>query len=288
MRKILILPVIGLLVLSIHPAKGSQSNWAAVRLITQGYRNVSSLVEASITFVKTFDPDPGDAIHVISGLESRDFDELAVRLQSSGGTYAYLLEVWTRRGGTWRKTLEYSYNDGNQGEIIIDPYAFDSINYNDGSLHRIIYNHTANRREMTLYSVHSPSVNSVERSIGVASEQGGYVDLYFSAHLDQDFGGSGANDAYLFGARIGSASPHYCTAKQGIRDQGDTYDFTGYGTPLTVNAAHFTESGFVSDGETNGAPYPPAADVDSTHVPTAAEVSVFTVSFQSTADPDFS
>jgi hypothetical protein len=140
---------------------------------------------------------------------------------------------------------------------------------------------------MTLYSVHSPTVNSVERSIGIAVEQGGYVDLYFTAHLDQDLGGSVTNDVYLFGARIGSTSPHYCTAKQGIRDQGDTYDFTLYGGSNPTNAGLFNESGFVSDGETGGAPYPLDSDVDSTNLPTATDMGSFTVSFQSSADPDF-
>jgi hypothetical protein len=36
---------------------------------------------------------------------------------------------------------------------------------------------------MTVYSQHSPAVNSVTASIGLAREEGGYVDLYFSTHL---------------------------------------------------------------------------------------------------------
>jgi hypothetical protein len=102
---------------------------------------------------------------------------------------------------------------------------------------------------MTVYSQHSPAVNSVTASIGLAREEGGYVDLYFSTHLDTSLGGVASNDAYLFGARIEKTSPHGCTAKQGLRDQGDSYDFTIYGGANRANNGHSAESGFVEDGQ---------------------------------------
>ena len=94
------------------------------------------------------------------------------------------------------------------------------------------------------------------------------------------------NDAYLFGARIAKAAPHRCTAKQGRLDQGDSYNFTIFGA-TSPNNGHFDESGFVEDNQGPDGVYPPALDVDKSNLPTVAEMSGASVSFQSTTDPDF-
>jgi hypothetical protein len=182
--------------------------------------------------------------------------------------------------------MEYSYDDASSGQIVFSPYAFDS-SYSSGRLNRIEFAHGASIREMTVFSQHAPSLNTVTASIGLAREQSGYVDLYFSAHLDTDHGGDAINDAYLFGARIEEASPHLCTAKQGICDQDDPYSFTLYGAANPVNNGHFDESGFVADGQSSDGGYPAASSVDPANLPTSSAVSAVSVSFQSTADPDF-
>jgi hypothetical protein len=287
MKKLLTITVLLVMLFSVNISKGAEIHWGSVRTIVQAYRDICTLVESSITFINTYNPSPGSALHVTSGLDGKDFEECAVKLSNSTGGYAYLLEVWTKRGGTWYKGMEYNYNDGNSGEIILNPYAFDSINYTDGSLHRIVFNHSTKQKDMTVYSVHSPAVNTVERSIGTATEVVGFVDLYFTAHLNQDFDVSGTNDAYLFGARISTVSPYYCTAKQGICDQGATYDFTAYGIPHGLNAGLFTNSGFIDDGKAGGGNYSPESNVVSSNLPSATIVNGFTVSFQSVADPDF-
>ncbi|UCF97393.1 MAG: hypothetical protein JSV89_19795 [Spirochaetaceae bacterium] len=221
----------------------------------QGYRNVTALVESSLALINTFHPSPGTAVHITSGLGAADFDEIALKLSINGGTYAYLLEVWTRRSGIWAKAMEYAYDDANAGQIVFSPHAFDST-YSSGSLHKIEFNHSLSNREMTVYSQHSPAVSSVTASIGLAQEEGGHVDLYF-------------------------------TAKQGLRDQGDPYDFTLFGAANPANNGHFDQNGFDADGQIDDGSYPAESEVDPANLPTSAEVNGAGVSFQSIADPDF-
>jgi hypothetical protein len=286
MRKWLPFVLVLLFIFSANYLAADESLWSGFRAIVQGYRNVTTLVESALNLINTFDPAPGTAVHITSGLGGSDFDELAIKLSSSGGTYSYLLEVWTKRGAVWSKAMEYAYDDGNSGQIVFSPHAFDS-SYSSGSLHRVVFNHSSSIREMTVYSQHSPAVNSVSASIGVASDDGDYVDLYFSAHLDTSYGGTASNDAYLFGALIGKTSPHSCTAKQGLRDQGATYDFTLFGATNPANNGHFDETGFVEDGQSTDGIYPAASSVDPANLPTSVEVGAISIGFQSTSDPDF-
>jgi hypothetical protein len=287
MRRAVIVLLVLMLLLPAAVLTAEEALWTGFRNIVQGYRNVTALVESALALINTYNPKPGTAIHITSGLASRDFEELALKLAASGGAYAYLLEVWTKRGDVWSKAMEYSYDNASSGQIVFSPWAFDDAHLS-GSLHRVEFQHTASVREMTVHSQHAVSVNNVTTSIGVATEQSGYVDLYFTAHLDQSFGGDGGTqDAYLFGARIGQASPHLCTAKQGLRDQGDAYDFTLFGAANPANNGHFDENGFMEDGQSADGIYPAAASVDASKLPTSAEVSAVSVSFQSTADPDF-
>jgi L-ribulose-5-phosphate 3-epimerase UlaE len=74
-----------------------ESLWAGFRAIVQGYRNVTALVESSLNLINTYKPSPGTAVQFTSGLDAADFDELAIKLSSSGVTSSYLLEVWTKR-----------------------------------------------------------------------------------------------------------------------------------------------------------------------------------------------
>ncbi len=286
MRKLIPFILILLFILSANSLAADESLWDGFRAIVQGYRNVTALVEGALTLVNTYNPVPGTAVHIQSGLGAADFDELAIKLSDSGGIYTYLLEVWTKRGAFWMKAMEYAYDDASSGQIVFSPYAFDS-SYSSGSLHKIVFCHSSSTRQMTVYSQHSPAVSSVTASIGLGREQGGYVDLYFSAHLDTSFGGTGSDDAYLFGARIEKASPHRCTAKQGLRDQGDAYDFTVFGAANPANVGHFEETGFIADGQSTDGSYPAASNVDPANLPTSAEVSAVSVSFQATTDPDF-
>jgi hypothetical protein len=262
--------------------------WNGVRPIVQGYRNMTAVVEACLALVNAYRPQPGTAVHITSGLGAYDFTELAIKLSESGGTYAYLLEVWTKRGATWSKAMEYSYDDASAGQIVFSPYAFSMI-YTEGSLHRIEFQHSPSLRQMKVYSYHPTAVNNVTFSIGLAREAGDYVDVYVTANLDNSspIGGTGTLDAYLFGARIAKASPHLCTAKQGRLDQGDAYDFTLFGVANPANNGHFDENGFVEDGQSTDGSYPAASSVDKANLPTAAEMSAASVSFLSTADPDF-
>lgn len=286
MRRMTMIGLMLAFLLSATVLMADEALWTGLRNIVQGYRNVTALVESALALVNTYHPQPETSVHVTSGLGGRDFEELALELSASGGAYTYLLEVWTKRGAVWSKAMEYSYDDASSGQIVFSPYAFDGT-YPSGSLHRVEFQHGA-VRQMTVYSQHAAAVNNVLSSIGVATEDGGYVDLYFTAHLDQSFGGAGGTaDAYLFGARIGKESPHRCTAKQGLRDQGDAYDFTRFGAANPANNGHFDETGFVEDGMGTDGLYPAASSVDASNLPTSAEVSVVSVGFQSTADPDF-
>ncbi len=269
--------------------KADEAAWAPVRIIVQGYRNVSALVEASLALINAYHPEPGTAVHITSGLGGWDFTELAVKLTASGGTYAYLLEVWTKRGVTWYKALEYCYDDASAGQIVFHPYAIDSINYQSGNMHRVEFQHGVSQRQMTLYSEYASHVSGATASIGVATEQGDYVDIYFTAHLDTSYGGGGALDAYLFGARIAKAVPYRCTAKQGLYDQGGSYDFKLYAPAVEVpaNNGHFDQTGWVEDAQSTDGSYPAAADIVSSKLPSSAQVSIVDVNFASIADPDF-
>jgi hypothetical protein len=105
--------------------------------------------------------------------------------------------------------------------------------------------------------------------------------IYTSAILTPAWGAA-TNYAYLFGARIAKATPHLCTAKQGLRDQEDTYDFTLFGGANLANNGHFdATTGFVEDGQSTNGIYPAASDVVTGNLPTSAEVSGASVSFQS-------
>jgi hypothetical protein len=289
MRRLFVVITLLFLLFSYNLLNAAEANWSSVRAIVKGYRDINALVENIVTIVNTYNPSPGSTLRITGGLDAYDFDQLAVKLSNGTGGHEYFLEVWTQRGGTWIKGMEYSYDDEYSGMIIFKPFAFDSVNYSEGSLHRIVFSHTASRREMTVYSAHSPAVSSIEKSIGTASEEGGYVDLYFTAHLNTNLAGTAANDAYLFGARIKTASPYYCTAKQGVHDQGAAYDFTAYGVAHGFNAGLFqnTGPGFVNDGQSGGGNYPLESEVTPVNLPTAAMVNAVTVAFQSEAGPSF-
>jgi hypothetical protein len=284
MRKSIIIICMGL-VLTAPVVMANENDWTSFRNIVQGYRDITKLVETSLALINAYHPKPGTAVHITSGLGAADFDELAVKLSAVSGAYAYFLEVWTRRSGTWYKAMEFSYNDGNSGKIVFSPYAFAS-GYSSGSLHKVTFNHSTAQREMTVCSQHAAAVNYVTRSIGVAREHGGYVDLCFTAHLDRSFSGAATFDAYLFGARIEATTPQRCTAKQGLHDQGDSYDFTLFGAANTFNNGHFDETGFKEDGQSSDGSYPAAASVTEANLPSAADVIAVSVSFKSTADPD--
>jgi hypothetical protein len=288
MRRSIIVLLALLLLLPAAVLKADESLWSAVRLIVQGYRNMTAVVETSLALVNAYKPKPGTAVHTSSGLGGLDFTELAIKLSASGGPYAYLLEVWTKRADVWSKAMEYSYNDGSAGQIVFSPYAF-STSYSLGSLHRIEFQHTGSQRQMTVFSQHldTAAVGEVILSIGLAREAGDYVDVYVTAYLDNSIGGAGTNDAYLFGARIAKATPHLCTAKQGRLDQGGDYEFTLFGVANPANNGHFNESGFVEDGQNLDGIYPAASSVDKSNLPTSAQMSAANVNFQSTADPDF-
>lgn len=266
--------------------KADEAAWSPVRIIVQGYRNVSALVEASLALVNAYHPQPGTSVHITSGLGGWDFTELYIKLSAPGGSYTYLLEVWTKRVDGWHKAMEYSYDDASAGRIVFHPFAIDS-GYADGNMHRVEFQHSVSQRQMTLYSQYAVAVSGATNSIGVAIEQADYVDIYFTAHLNTSLGGAATNDAYLFGARIAKAVPYRCTAKQGLRDQGDTYDFTSFGGALLANNGHFDQTGWVEDTQSTDGSYPPAGDVLAANLPAGADVSAVSVSFASTADPVF-
>jgi hypothetical protein len=159
-------------------------------------------------------------------------------------------------------------------------------------MHRVEYLHTVSERRMTLYSQYAEPVSGATQSIGIAIEQSGFVDIYFTAHLNASLGGDGlTNDAYLFGARIAKAAPHFCTAKQGLYDQGGSYDFKLYapGVDVPANNGYFNANApyFVTDGVGAYDSYPAASDIVSGNLPSATDVSAVSVSFASTDDPDF-
>lgn len=284
-RSILVLMALVLL-LPAAALKADEAAWSPVRIIVQGYRNVSALVEASLALVNAYHPQPGTSVHITSGLGGWDFTELYIKLSAPGGSYTYLLEVWTKRVDGWHKAIEYSYDDASAGQIVFHPYAFDSITYQPENLHRVEFQHSVSQRQMTLYSQYAVPVSGATKSIGVAIEQGDYVDVYFTAHIG-NVGGAGTPDAYLFGARVEKAAPHRCTAKQGLRDQGDTYDFTYFGAANPVNNGHFAETGWVEDAQSLDGSYPAASGVDPANLPSSAAVSAVSVSFASPADPVF-
>jgi len=294
MRRSIIVLLALMLLLPAAVLTANEAAWSPVRTIVQGYRDVAALVETSLALVNAYRPQPGMAVHITSGLGAYDFTELAIKLSESGGTYAYLLEVWTKRAGVWSKAMEYSYDDASAGQIVFHPYAFDD-SYANGNMHRVEFLHTVSQRQMTLYSQYAVPVSDATKSIGVAREQGDYVDIYFTAHLNSSLGLAGdpkplVSDAYLFGSRIEKAEPHYCTGKEGIRNQGETYDFTYFGEANPYNNGYFdanATNGFVTDSVGTYLSYPDASGVDPLNLPTSSAVAAVSVSFASTADPDF-
>ncbi len=263
------------LVMSLLPSAGLHSaagDWSAVRFIIQGLRNTASLVDAAV-FLEGVDIPIGFKINL--PLIHPSYSNIAIRVSdASGQGYVKLIEIWTKRSGTWYKGVELYFNSINSGRVYVKPFAFDSVNYSAGSKHQIDYSHSVGTRSMTVYSHHSPALNNVSKSIGTAVDTGGYVSVYLTAHLNSSFGGSGTNDAYLFGARISAASPYYAVAKQGVNDQGNppAYDFTAYGASWPINASLFNSGGFYYDGSSGGGLYPQASDVSAAGLPTAAQV----------------
>jgi hypothetical protein len=216
-------------------------------------------------------------IKLSSGFDTTYYTQIAISLTKNKAGFTNFLEIWTNVKAIpgWRKAFEFGYEDSNDGTIIISPYYFNSVLYNNGSFHKILYHHTTTR-SMTVESQHSPpSPQLVVKSKATVTQVGSDVNVYCTVHLDINLNLIGNKDAWLLGAIIGVNSPYNAYAKQGIRDIGSTYDFTLYGIPHGLNCGVFSNGDFVNDGQSGT----PGDAIDPANLPTSAEVEGIDISW---------
>jgi hypothetical protein len=263
-----------------------------MRLFFKALRETKTMIDNTINFITTYNPKIGMKVHITTGLDSMDYQEMAIQLSAHDSNYKYFLEVWTKRD-EWKKAMEFSFSDTTKGEFVWHPYALISTYY-EGTMDKLQYIHESSQKSMIWdveYSTNNPNLNLMKTSI-VSNDS--MITIYMTAHLDSNFAGTSEKDAYLIGAKIRTQSPHLAVMKCGIEDIGTNYDnnFTQWSQINTNNAALFTMDGFQTDGNSdgifNGNTYPSPNSIQSSNLYSSTEVEAVSVTFSKPGDkPEF-
>lgn len=292
MKRICIIVTLFLLLAPL--AQGAEGAWAGFRPFFQALRDTNTMIENTLTFISAYNPPVGTTIHVTNGLESADYDEMALRMSRASGGYSYMLEVWTKRSETWLKAMEFSFNDANNGEFVWHPYALVST-YTQGTMDRYEYNHTAQGRSAVWDVQFADSRPDLDRMRASISDANNLVSVYITVHLKTNVSGTSTADAYLMGGLISTADTNYrATLKCGAEDIGDSYNdsFNLWTVANPNNAALFSVDGFQTDGNSDGSwedqTWPDPATLDAAQLPAASLVTAISIAFQNPGDtPDF-
>jgi len=282
------------LVCTVTALNTAQGDWAHFRAFFQSLRDTNTMVENTVTFIKAYNPQPGDRIHVTTGLGNADYNEMAISMsKKTSGTYGYLLEVWTKRNA-WMKAMEFSFNDSTSGQFVWEPHALVET-YFAGTMDRLVYSTSGSERTMAWEVSFSPDKPHLEQMKAQVFRANDTVSVFMTIHLDTNYVGTATNDAYLIGAKIEEADPNRATLLCGMADRGSDYSSNGFtysGTTNADNAGLFSKDGFVTDAATtgshNGSTYPAPDGIIATNLPTATEVDAVSISFENAVDtPDF-
>lgn len=285
---------------------GNPSYWTGAHSAVIGAKNVATVIESMLAFLKITKIKPGMTMSYYRNEQLRK-----VKFTQIDSTYKYLIEMWGQKtDGTFEKGLEFKFNSKYKGEFVVRPWAFNEAwvstsgpyigthyDYVPNYHYKVIYSNTETTRRMEIILDGAKSGKDLYcngKGKYVVTREGNLIKIYYTGNYTNAPGQS----CSINGLTWAFASHIYCNSATGVAKQGYhngsnyvfSFDPDGTGPIPDINSVKFNSNGYIEDGYTGGdAGYPNPNDVVATSdkLTPKADLLLINIGFDNTAGPDF-